>query len=222
MQRIVAITDPSIAASHAVAWADALAGPLGAEVVTVPADESALEAARPDLVVVGADGARWFPALHLDHPAHELVNHAHWPLAVVPVGADLGVSRLVVGVDGTPASLRALEWASTEAAPLGAEILAVYARPAPVPARVGGGDAGGELSEWLAPLMAAGGEPERLELVGDPVLPLVEAAALQPASAIVLGGRRGADRHRFTVGSVGLRILDQATVAVVVIPPPAG
>lgn len=222
MTTVFVCLDGSPPGQDAAAWAEALAASTGADLIADEAERLGSLASPPDLVVVGAAAGQWYPALHLDQPAHALVARAGWPLAVVPGGAPPGVRHLVVGVDGTPASLDALAWAAGLAAALGADLTLVHARPTR-PSRDaardrGGGQAEG-LSAWAAPVLARGGRPELREAEGDPVGPLRRAGAERPRSVIVLGGRPVDGAHHHAIGSVGLRILDHLVVPVVVVPP---
>jgi nucleotide-binding universal stress UspA family protein len=242
MKRMMVVTDGSPAGDAAVGWAGAVALAVGAELqVAVPEGVDPESVAMPsgrmavpvpaggwaeveelvDAVVAGADGSRWFPALHLDHRVHELVTHARVPLVVVPPDASAETRRLVVGADGTRGSRAAVDWVGAVGAAFGAEVVVVYARPAPLTDRIAGGrpDAGSDLSVWVAPLVAAGLDPQVREIEGDPVTALCRVAGEAPGSVIVVGGRQ-VDAHRpYAIGSVGLRILDHADVPVVVVPP---
>ena len=84
--------------------------------------------ADADLVVVGARGATGVKGLVVGSVSQQVVHHAHVPVAVVrhtrwPVAP----RRVVVGVDGSPPSRRALAWAVEEARRRGAVLEAVHA-----------------------------------------------------------------------------------------------
>jgi nucleotide-binding universal stress UspA family protein len=71
------------------------------------------------LLVVGARGLGGFRRLLLGSVSEQCLHHASYPVAVVrtspaPAGADAS-PRVVVGVDGSAASQRALVWAVDEA-----------------------------------------------------------------------------------------------------------
>lgn len=70
-------------------------------------------AAQADLVVVGARGHDGWTDMLLGSVSHHLVVHAPCPVAVIRPGGSPGV--VVVGVDGSAGSDRALRWAVAEA-----------------------------------------------------------------------------------------------------------
>src|SRR5829696_5897368 len=84
--------------------------------------------ADADLIVVGARGTDGVRGLVVGSVSQQVVHHAHVPVAVVrhtrwPVLP----RRVVAGVDGSGASMRALDWAIEEARRRGAELEAVHA-----------------------------------------------------------------------------------------------
>ena len=93
----------------------------GIEIVTeVSADPAAvalLDNTDPDdLVVVGASSLEGAAAFWLGSTPRHLVRHSPCPVVVVRGTATLGrPGRIVVGIDGSPASERALQWAGDEA-----------------------------------------------------------------------------------------------------------
>jgi nucleotide-binding universal stress UspA family protein len=75
-----------------------------------------LDASRDaSLLVVGSRGLGGFRRLLLGSTSSQCATHAEVPTVVVPASAtvDRPVRRITVGVDGSPRSLRALEWART-------------------------------------------------------------------------------------------------------------
>lgn len=99
-----------------------------------PAAELAAEAKDADLLVVGSRGRGGFAELMLGSVSHQLAAHA--PCPVVIVRGDVvrrREGRVVVGVDGSAASKKALAWATEEARLRGAELHLVYASTDPLP-----------------------------------------------------------------------------------------
>ncbi|SDQ33096.1 universal stress protein [Quadrisphaera sp. DSM 44207] len=85
------------------------------------------QAASGGLVVVGARGRGGLSGLLLGSTSLYLVAHSPCPVVVVRESAASRGRGVVVGVDGSLASLRALRWAAEEAALLGEELTAVHA-----------------------------------------------------------------------------------------------
>jgi nucleotide-binding universal stress UspA family protein len=95
------------------------------------AAEAIAEAAHAgDEIVVGATGHGGFMEGLLGSVSMSLVHRSHVPVIVVPAKpvAEIGpgMHKIVVGVDGSPGSLHALEWAYSEALLTGAELTAVH------------------------------------------------------------------------------------------------
>lgn len=83
-----------------------------------------------DLVVVGCRGLGGIPGLLLGSVSTALVNHAHCPVAVIhdedPLLPNPTEAPVAVGVDGSPASERALAIAFDEASRRGVDLVAVH------------------------------------------------------------------------------------------------
>jgi nucleotide-binding universal stress UspA family protein len=88
-------------------------------------------ASGADVVVVGARGLGGFAGLMLGSVGRQVAHHSSRPVAIIhPRRADRpGVShgRVVVGVDGSPTSIRALRFALDEAEARHAELRVVHA-----------------------------------------------------------------------------------------------
>ncbi|MBW3605581.1 MAG: universal stress protein [Actinobacteria bacterium] len=86
-----------------------------------------------DLIVVGSRGLGGFPGLLLGSVGQQVAAHADVPVAVIPTAEDAGrpdhhgTRPIVVGVDGSDASVRALRWALDEARLRRVKVTAVYA-----------------------------------------------------------------------------------------------
>ncbi|WP_040783440.1 universal stress protein [Nocardia pneumoniae] len=78
------------------------------------------------LLVVGTHGLGVFSRRILGSVSTALARHAGCPVAVVPEQADGFDGPVVVGVDGSPCSVDAIEIAFDEAAHRGAELVAVH------------------------------------------------------------------------------------------------
>ncbi|MDX1620490.1 MAG: universal stress protein [Nitriliruptorales bacterium] len=163
-----------------------------------------VEASRSaDLLVVGSRGLGQVSGLVLGSVSHQVVAHASCVVVVVPDNAP-AVERIVVGVDGSPPSLRALRWAWDEARLHDAHLEAVSVYRATAPILVG------------APLVPQASGPSSSQLHEsarrdlDDALELavpkpedVERTVLEgPASARLLD--RAHDADLLVVGSRGL------------------
>ena len=187
-----------------------------------------------DTLVVGARGHGGVAGLLLGSVSHSLTHHCHKPLVIVPPSSQRGDTgskgHVVVGVDGSPGSDRALRWAVREAryraVPL--EVVMVWAPPSPVlPAHLpmtgtGGIDIGAKvldvLSEMVSEVETSGVEVELTVLEGTPARILTSRAA---SADLLVVGTRGLGRAREAIsGSVSHACTHHATVPVAVIPEP--
>lgn len=96
------------------------------------------DAAEPgDEIVVGATGHSGLLTGLLGSVATGVMHRAHVPVVVVPAESPAepgdAMKKIVVGVDGSPESLLALEWAYDEAQASGAELSVVHAWIYPYP-----------------------------------------------------------------------------------------
>lgn len=132
---------------------------------------------------------------------------------------------IVVGMDGSAPSRRALAWATELAGTLGAEVVVGHAlgllelRPA------GSGHATEadrraaavtRLDEWCGPLRAAG-VPHRVRVVDGSPAPALLALAAEVRADLIVVGPRGEDAHR-ELGSTSHELVARSPVPVVVVP----
>ncbi len=94
-----------------------------------PATALLAAAEDADLLVVGTRGRGGFAGLLLGSVSQRCLTHAPCPVAVVPPTSDGDHTsgRIVVGVDGSPASYDALTWAAAEARRRSARLDLVHA-----------------------------------------------------------------------------------------------
>ncbi|TDC68573.1 universal stress protein [Actinomadura sp. GC306] len=184
-------------------------------------------AAEAELVVVGTRGRGGFAGLVLGSTAVELASHASAPVVVVrdrPAEETRSGGPVVVGVDGSAASLEALALAFTEADLRGADLVAVTAWPAePEIGTVPLLDAG-SLREFAAERLDRLAEPlrdkypgvrVRTEVVtGSPREVLLGAA--EDARLIVVGSRGHGGFRGLLLGSVSHALLHHADAPVAV------
>jgi nucleotide-binding universal stress UspA family protein len=86
-------------------------------------------AAEADLLVVGGRGAHHTAGTRRDHVLTYCLTHASTPVAIVPRGGAEapGHRRIVVGVDASAGSQRALRWGAEAARAAGATLVAMHA-----------------------------------------------------------------------------------------------
>jgi nucleotide-binding universal stress UspA family protein len=244
--------DPDYDAADADAALAALvetaAGPEAAGRVTrrvvndlpVPALLDASEGAA--LVVVGARGLGGFRGMLLGSVSQQVLHHARVPLAVVRTTDDHGdgdgddrpePGRVIVGVDGSPSSAAALDWAIAAGAARGAVVEVIHAWEPPLLYRPVAGVAGYEVAavedagERLLREMverateAAGAAPsavERTVATGGAASSLLDAA--KAADVLVVGRRGHGGFGRLLLGSVSDHVARHAPCPVVVVPAP--
>jgi len=183
-----------------------------------------------DLVGVGPRGLGAFASLHLGSVAHHLAHHTSRPLAIVPeAGAQAGVERIVLGVDGSEGSDSAVRWCADVARAVNAEVVAVYAFE-PLVEWVPESDprswrqaAERMLStEWVAPLRAAG-VSVRTRIIADnhPVAALASVIEEEDADLAVVGTRGRGGFGGLRVGRVPIQLVHHTQKPVVLVPTPA-
>jgi nucleotide-binding universal stress UspA family protein len=200
----------------------------------MPAEVLTWAAAEPDvtLLVVGTRGRGGLAGLLLGSVSRAVAHHCPKPLVIVPAGwtrdGAEAVRKVVVGVDGSPESERALTWAIHEGmvrhAPV--EAVMVWSTPSPVlPAHipVGALAATGDdakvtarLRETVDRIATPGDQVECVVLSGHPAQRLVERAC--DAQLLVLGTRGLGWVREAISGSVSHACAHHAPVPVVVVP----
>ena len=233
----------ALSAKHSVETqlAKALAdrgGAVQARARTVEGDAASVllaEAPHADLLVLGRHGqSAWQRRLvgaTLGSVAGACLSRATCPVAVVPPEAVGGTpARVVVGVDGSASSVRALRWGVGHAAAVGVPVLAVLAwqlttLPAPPTAREDWSVP--PITEWeslgrdlLADTVAQVEGPSEVQQL---LLHRPAAAGLletvQPEDLLVLGERGRGGFARLLLGSVSRQCVEYAPCPVVVVPP---
>lgn len=181
------------------------------------------------LVVVGAGDAGWFPAVHLGSVSHHLAVHCDRPLCVVPPTCDnFDARHIVVGLDGSPGSAAAAEWATALAARLGSTVAAVHAwepavsRLAPASPEASRRAAVEDCEQWASVFRDADVPTDLVvEEEGDPATCVARVVQDTSAQLLVVGTRGAGGFHDLRLGSVALRLLHHGAVPIVLVPPPA-
>jgi nucleotide-binding universal stress UspA family protein len=141
-------------------------------------------------------------------------------------------NKILVGLDGSTGSSRALAWAIELATALKAEIVAVHIVELVTPSALGLGLAPIELpddwiddlrhrfeDEWTAPLKQAGVRYRTIFDTGAPAPALIAIAREEEPDLIVTGSRGLGGFGELLLGSVSHQLVLHAHLPVVVIPP---
>ena len=196
------------------------------QTVNGDAADALTEAAGPDdLIVVGSRGLGGFKRLLLGSVSLRVMELATCPVAIIhDESAATRAGEVVVGVDGSEMSMRALRWAGAEALGLGAMLRIVHA--------------------WQMPAYADMAVPEVLEALTQGAHDLVDRAAEDPslagvsvvrevvcdgpshallaheedAAMIVVASRGLGAVKRAVLGSTSRQIATHADVPIVVVP----
>jgi nucleotide-binding universal stress UspA family protein len=180
------------------------------------------------LLVIGARSVNAARALTRDSVSRGVLHGATCPIAVVRDDADRHDAPVVVGLDGSAPSQRALRWALDLAALTGRRLIALHAaaEPAgahrllapPLTAAELVAEAEELISEQLARVDTTGLREavEHRAVPGSPIDALLDASAT--ASIVVVGSRGRGAVSRAVLGSVSDRISHDASAPVVVVP----
>ena len=188
-----------------------------------------LDAAKDaSLLVVGARGMGGFRGLTLGSVSRQVLHGAGCPVAVVRDAADRAGSPVVVGIDGSGPSGRALEWAVDHATRRGLRVIAVHAwhlpytatglyLPYPEPDELAAGAdrflhtqlAHVDTSRLIAPV-------ECRAVAARASTALIDASPL--ASVVVVGSRGHGQLTNTILGSVSDQVSHHAACPVIVVP----
>jgi nucleotide-binding universal stress UspA family protein len=140
----------------------------------------------------------------------------------------MAIKTIVVGIDDSPGSRRALEWTAELAAGLKARVAAVHAFE-PL-AHVGELSPGVDLralrdkvakqvqGELCQPLSARGVQHTAQTLEGEPAEVLLDVARKERADLIVVGARRMGLLKTLALGSTSQKVMHNAGSPVVIVP----
>ncbi len=144
---------------------------------------------------------------------------------------DQGV-MIVVAVDGSEPSVRAVRWTAEQAPKLGASVVAVHALEEPVyavppMAAVSIGPLPPEVRtevratlerDWCAPLAAAGVEHRAVLADGPPAAAIIQTARDEQADLVVVGRRGRGGFAELLLGSVSHQLAHHVGRPLVIIP----
>lgn len=187
------------------------------------------EAESAGLLVVGSRGHNRFESHWLGSVSQHLAGHSHAPTAVIRPQHAAAATEILVGVDGSPPSIRALEYAAARAELTGESVLAVHAYPT---VDIGGGGIGAlaldldttdiDSAERVAAEIVAG------VAVDHPDVSLRSTAVMgragrvlgrlsEDAAMVVVGSRGRTPVKELLLGSVSQETLHRAVCPVVVV-----
>ncbi|HEX8435261.1 universal stress protein [Archangium sp.] len=139
------------------------------------------------------------------------------------------MARILIAVDGSPPSQRALEFGASLAAKLGEGVVLLHVRPQAAPEAGGGPGTRSEprashpgeltpLLEALADKARSHGVAVETELrVGDPALAIHDRAQLADVRMVVMGSRGQGTVARLLLGSVATQVVHTSSRPVVVV-----
>ncbi|HUW01226.1 MAG TPA: universal stress protein [Acidimicrobiales bacterium] len=174
-----------------------------------------------DLLVVGTRGRGGFIGLLIGSVAEHCLDHAACPTAFIPDDLPADVSKVVVGIDGSPGSQAALSWAAERSRTLGGEVAAVYVwnsldqpKEAQFDTYFSTEDAHAYLVENVEAAGLGAGDVH-LEVVNDlPSRALIEAAG--DAGLLVIGARGKGKSRVLLTGSVARQVARHTPVPLIV------
>ena len=141
------------------------------------------------------------------------------------------LERIIVGLDGSPDSLRAAEFAAHLANRLGAEVIGIHAMGL-LDAWGDDSSSGKHLSDsrermhaqldgpWRRPFVDAAVRHRVVLLDGNPVLVLLSASLEFDADLIVVGGKGAGGLAEQLMGSTSTQLSERSAIPVVVVPSP--
>jgi nucleotide-binding universal stress UspA family protein len=161
---------------------------------------------------------------------------AHWPAAaagaVVAKEEEQAMSGIVVGVDGSPNSERALDWAMQQAASVQSPLTVIAVHEVPK-SYWGGIPVTGRADDWVleslrpavqemtdraaSRLTGAGPASVTVRVVSGFVVKELVGAS-QDADLVVLGARGGSGFTRLLMGSVSGEVVQHSVCPVVIVP----
>lgn len=186
-------------------------------------------AADVDMLVLGARGLGGFDGLLLGSVTQQCVEHSPCPVVVLRGGEapQPAGGRIVIGLDSSDGSAKALDWAIDFARDTGSEIVAVNAQSMQTATEVSIGTgrwtdiveyAERALEEWCEPIRQAGVAHHQRVEAGDPRTALDRVANEVEAALLVVGSRGLGPMRGLLLGSVAGHLVRYATRPIAVVP----
>jgi nucleotide-binding universal stress UspA family protein len=216
--------------ARALGGTDRAATPELSVVNDIPARGLLASATEAELLVLGARGLSRIQELVLGSVSRQCVQHSTAPVAVVRKETELRTfGRIVVGVDGSTGSHRALDWALDEARRREARVVVVHCWTLPMSGGVYGimpmvnvvamEDAAHALAQNAVDAAETSGlPPVEYTIVAGRASEVLVAEAID-ADLVVVGSRGVGGFHGLLLGSTSHDVIHHAPCPVVVIPP---
>lgn len=203
-------------------------------VCDLPASALIAASADADLVVIGARGLGDVKGVLLGSVSQQCLHHLTRPMAIIrdhaPLHGEAAMQRIVVGVDGSETSRRALRWAIDEGRLRQAAVEVVHAWHLPYvggfPYTAGTFDPAPfeEAAQQTLDAVVDGADTSGLPVPVERICHLGDAASgllatAKGADLVVVGSRGLGGFSGLLLGSVGHHVAHHAPCPVVIIPP---
>jgi nucleotide-binding universal stress UspA family protein len=180
---------------------------------------------RDGFLVAGSKGLDALDRFLLGSVSTKLIHYATCPVLVVK-GKAVPLRRIILGVDRSEASAKALEFVLAKFRPDGSNrnggrkpihVSVVHVMPFKYPGWQEVGIRRGLVEQDVQKLIEAGFTSQPVCVVGNPAEEILDVAATQHADLIVLGAKGLSGIDRFLLGSVSTRVVQHAKDAVLVV-----
>ena len=180
---------------------------------------------RDGLLVAGSKGLDALDRFLLGSVSTKLTHYATCPVLVVK-GKAMPLRRIILGVDRSEASAKALKFVLEKFRPDGSyrnggrkpiHVSVVHVMPFKYPGSQDVGVRRGLVEQEVQKLIEAGFTSQPVCVIGNPADEILDVAATQHADLIVLGAKGLSGIDRFLLGSVSTRVVQHAKGAVLVV-----
>jgi nucleotide-binding universal stress UspA family protein len=176
-------------------------------------------------LVAGSKGLDALDRFLLGSVSTKLIQYAPCPVLVVK-GKAVPLRRIILGLDRSEASAKALEFVLAKFRPDGSNrnrgrkpihVSVVHVMPFKYPGSQEIGILRGLVEQDVQKLIEAGFTSQPVCVVGNPAEEILDVATTQHADLIVLGAKGLSGIDRFLLGSVSTRVVQHAKTAVLVV-----
>jgi len=180
---------------------------------------------RDGLLVAGSQGLDALDRFMLGSVSTKLIHHATCPVLVVK-GKAKPLRRIVVAIDGSNASAKALDFVLTSFQPdrsIGEDgnvpihVIVIHVMPFKYPGLKEAGSRRRLIEQSVQKLIKGGFTAEPVRPLGKPAEEILKMASKHHAELIVMGAQGLGAIDRFFLGSVSTRVVQHANCAVLVV-----